>query len=685
MDCIHYHYQMADGTQYEQSSSKRRKTKCSICGIEGHRANNKYYHPGGNPNAKIGLSRSSKKNADSQPIRNIGEIDDELPAAELNSAKDDDSDDSDDDIWGTDTLYWAEDPKAHDQVQPTANDKFGHPLPAFKGPEPGIFMEHIQDINPIRDYQVMLGQFFDQVMFDKMVVATNSFGRLYVKKWKDTTRTEMSAFLGLIIYMGLISYTGERPKLWENTWKGNVFVRSVMLYARFERILRAWHYTDYEQYTADEIKECKAKDPFWPVAEFERDLNQAFGAMLKPDQFLDIDEQCIPWKGRHKCRCYNKSKPVKRHFKVFSLNDSRSGYQEGFYLYRGKAEDRPDDIPASTYPATILLNKDKYKNQNYILCTDNWFTSFPQISTCLKFGIHMVGTVQKKRKGIPFSWKPPHGVQQTKQRGEFLSLQSVFYESEEMNDEVYYTSWMDRKPVALLHTFPTKMGFCSRMVKTINGGWERKEYTRPTIVPIYNHGMGGTDSGDQRLEAYRPELKTKSWVPRVLCHFLNSAIVNAFIWYSKAFPQHPLTHYKFREILVDEMVDAQLEEMKAVTGKTFERSISKKRWSKEQSRKIGAHWPVQLRKPKGNRIEGLNPKNPINQRTRNWLRGGCMMCGRSVDTKCEQCRVWLCCVFKQNNQSTCFRDFHTLPNFDYQGSVMAEDGSEQEEEADEDD
>ncbi len=94
------------------------------------------------------------------------------------------------------------------------------------------------------------------------------------------------------------------------------------------------------------------------------------------------------------------------------------------------------------------------------------------------------------------------------------------------------------------------MGVCSRMVKTANGGWEQKEYTRPKIIPIYNHGMGGTDSGDQRLQAYRPEIKTKSWIPRVLIHFLNLAIVNAYIWYTKALPGRDLSHYKFREKLV---------------------------------------------------------------------------------------------------------------------------------------
>ena len=95
----------------------------------------------------------------------------------------------------------------------------------------------------------------------------------------------MQAFLGLIIHMGLISYMGDRPKLlWANTWKGNVFARSAMSNARFEKILRAWHYTDYAEFTPDEITANKASDPFWAVAEFEKDLNERFRFMLKPKE-----------------------------------------------------------------------------------------------------------------------------------------------------------------------------------------------------------------------------------------------------------------------------------------------------------------------------------------------------------------------------------------------------------------
>ena len=230
---------------------------------------------------------------------------------------------------------------------------------------------------------------------------------------------------------------------------------------------------------------------------------------------------------------------------MFSINDSRTGYQEKFYLYRGKAEEGPETNSATAYPAEVLLAPTKYHHKNHILCTDNWFTSFQQLKTCLTYGLHMVGTVQKKRKGIPFSWKPAHGIQQKRERGEFLSLKTAYYVQEELNDEVYYTSWIDRKPVAILHTIQTKLGVCTRMVKTKNDGWQCKEYTRPTIILFYNYGMGGTDSGDQRLEAYRPELKTNSWIPRVMSHFINSAIVNCFIWYTAAFPERNLSHYKF--------------------------------------------------------------------------------------------------------------------------------------------
>jgi hypothetical protein len=140
-----------------------------------------------------------------------------------------------------------------------------------------------------------------------------------------------------------------------------------------------------------------------------------------------------------------------------------------------------------------------------------------------------------------------------------------------------------------------------------------------------------------------------------------------------------LSHYKFREKLVNELVSLKMNEQSKETGEIFERSINKKQWSRERSRRIGVHWIFQARKPKDARVEGLNPSNPSKQRTRNWYRGACVMCGRSIDTKCrQQCRVWLCIELRRSDtNSTCNKEFHTLQNF--------EDRSDEEEEADEED
>ena len=45
---------------------------------------------------------------------------------------------------------------------------------------------------------------------------------------------------------------------------------------RFQQILKAWHYENYTEYTAEEIRQLRAFDPFWTVASLEKDLNESF-------------------------------------------------------------------------------------------------------------------------------------------------------------------------------------------------------------------------------------------------------------------------------------------------------------------------------------------------------------------------------------------------------------------------
>lgn len=71
---------------------------------------------------------------------------------------------------------------------------------------------------------------------------------------------------------------------------------------------------------------AKAADQFYLVARFVERMAEISRSYWRLDQFIDIDEISIYYKGRHKCRCYNPNKPEKWHFKAFCLNDGRTGY-----------------------------------------------------------------------------------------------------------------------------------------------------------------------------------------------------------------------------------------------------------------------------------------------------------------------------------------------------------------------
>ena len=388
-----------------------------------------------------------------------------------------------------------------------------------KGPVKEMFTNITDPLNFVAQFNF----YWKIPMCQQMISSTNSYGETNIKGWKKLGPSEFLAFLGVITYMGIVTYTS-RKAYWQHGIKGCEYIKRIMSRDRFQQICRAWHYEKQDQFTQDELKALRKKDPFWAIKSFCNELSENYDAAWTPGQNIDIDEQCIPWKGRHKCRTYNPNKPVKWHFKVLSLNCSATAYQSAFYLYQGKAEQRPAGITATAYPAHQLLQNPKYHNKGYILYTDNWFTSFQQLQICNARGIEMVGTIKANRGGIPDTFKIKGCKKQVRVRGEHVSKKTVY-----ANKLVYFTCWLDKKPVQVLHTIPTAVGTCRRLVSQGEGNWTRKTFTRPTIINQYNKGMGGTDSGDQRIASYRSVLKTNSWIPRCFSHCLNSALVNLWI------------------------------------------------------------------------------------------------------------------------------------------------------------
>jgi hypothetical protein len=257
--------------------------------------------------------------------------------------------------------------------------------------------------------------FIDNIVVQQWVTATNEFGRQYVRGWVrggaakwDTNLIEFRAFLATINLTGILQWPS-RDEMFRRGVREFPFLHRIMTKKRFSTLLIAWHYVsvaNYHNMEAEEQAAFRRAHPFYQVEPLVELLQARFRRFYEPGQLVDIDEQCIPWKGRHRCRCYNPKKPVKWHFKVFSLNDSSSGYCSNFYFYEGKAETRPPGMEATVFPFYRLFTNpggelpDQYRNKNHILATDNWFTSVQAMDRVVASGNHLLGTVKANRSGI---------------------------------------------------------------------------------------------------------------------------------------------------------------------------------------------------------------------------------------------------------------------------------------------
>ena len=146
--------------------------------------------------------------------------------------------------------------------------------------------------------------FYPDVIFDRFITATNAVGQLHRgATWKPVTLSEFKGFLACVLHLGIVTYPNRRMA-WSTGPEGSQVLRRIMSRERFDSILHYWRFLDISLYSNEELNELKKADPFWAVTEYCNLLSDQFEGLWSPSQFLDIDEQTIPFKGRHKCRCY---------------------------------------------------------------------------------------------------------------------------------------------------------------------------------------------------------------------------------------------------------------------------------------------------------------------------------------------------------------------------------------------
>ena len=319
-------------------------------------------------------------------------------------------------------------------------------------------------------------------------------------------------------------------------------------YGDFSFMARRLHFVDTSAISAAEQQARNKKDSFWKLGDFPAELSELFRHFRVPLSELTIDEFVIPFKGRHRSRMVNKDKPKKYHLKGFSLNEARTGYCLGFYMYRGAEEQRPPNVSASAWPIHALLSHYKELHHgNYRLFADNWFTGVGVVQDVASWGLDYTGTCRKDRVDGAFDDEDVRVVlvpdkRKNAKEGAMREKKEIKtwtaargtarYRRRKYGDvTIYCTQWMDSKVVTMLSTTDCVQGKIERKVlenNKKNGKFSRVAFSAPSCFMNYNFGKVGTDRMDQNVSQLYPRNRFM-WPVKVFAHITMMILNNAFI------------------------------------------------------------------------------------------------------------------------------------------------------------
>lgn len=150
--------------------------------------------------------------------------------------------------------------------------------------------------------------FFTNAILEQFVINTNSFANRRLPRWTSVTIAELKQFFACLYLLGINGCPRMRDAF-ESEMHAIPMLNRIMKRHRFEAIMSNWHWIDTSAVSSAEKATKKAHDAFWKVSTLCEEISLISQSLWQLGQSFDIDEQTIPMKGRHKCRCYNPNKP----------------------------------------------------------------------------------------------------------------------------------------------------------------------------------------------------------------------------------------------------------------------------------------------------------------------------------------------------------------------------------------
>lgn len=444
----------------------------------------------------------------------------------------------------------------------------------------------------------------------------------------NTNAAELKKFIGIHFIMGCIPY----PRL-HMYWRKEMrleLVASKMSRDRFKILRTAFHVVDSD--TAPPGN----NNSLWKVQPVITHVKRGCDKLERQPGYYSIDEQMIPFCGvcPRGLRQVIKTKPRPQGLKAF-VATTDDGLMIDFEVYQGAKtplEDRSLGVGAA-----VVLYLSKSIPRGSCIYFDRYFSSVPLLEKLSEMGMHGTATIMMNR--LPERQQMDFKPDRSMVRGE--SQQFVC-------NDVVVVKWMDNKSVLASST-------CTSADETINvKRWDKKtlsyvDITAPKLISNYNKHMGGVDILDQSIEYYRTFMKTKKWTLKVLLHFFDLAVANAWRLYKLQSAAAAIPKNKVKDLLEFRMQVADA----LVNTPTRKRRLS----DIEPNENIAPNPPTKYRRanlPSENkRFDGYDHLPCFDEIESPRC---CRMerCQSRSKIRCEKCDVYLCLSRKQN----CFARYH---------------------------
>lgn len=413
---------------------------------------------------------------------------------------------------------------------------------------PGVQVDNDATYSPLDLFHL----FFSTTTMLNLCTNTNKYaakrlqmGKKY--KWADVEVEELSQFLGLLIYISLVSLPTINDYWKQNTITSVLFPATMMTRDRFKVLLRNIHPSDPEEdMKNDEKKGTVEYDKFFQIKPLIDDILSAFQTYYHPRKELAVVERILHTKAKNGMTEFMNGKPTRLGIRLCALTDSSNGYTINFSIYPGKTHTQT--VHGLRYDTVMHLIQPSYLGTGYHVYTDSFYTS-PQLYLDLaKMNFGACGIYSNNRKDCPTGRE--NALTSKSNRGDMRWVRE---------GSLVFVKWMDAREVSICSTIHPAVSaeVMKRRVKGKDGCWAVKNISCPTPISAYNKNVGGgVDLSKRQLQYCSTNHRTVNWYRTLFMHLVDIATTNAYILHcdiSASKQVKPMSHNDFRTELAAQL------------------------------------------------------------------------------------------------------------------------------------